>query len=281
MKATAHPRPYQPNDRDVFVSYTTRDKEVEAASELAEQLNTALKREGLGATVRRRIWWDKDQIGSFEGSSGRLAQILRAGIVEARCLVSIQTATYRNAPWCHFECDTARAFGVKIIDVRPDDLELAARLKQVIESIRDAIHKSGAPDTLGFRGDASASLIPISSDEALVACALGATHGTEPEVRDYWKTGLEQAQVRGWRRPRIEFQDFAPSHFGYHLLSGATLIDLREAERIAHRNDTHDFDGVYWTDRFFGRTTRANIRALLPLDIGPLKKMRPHMEDMI
>ena len=59
---------HQPDDRDVFVSYTTRDEEVEMAAEMAERLNATLKAEGIGATVRRRIWWDKDQIGSFEGS---------------------------------------------------------------------------------------------------------------------------------------------------------------------------------------------------------------------
>ena len=281
MKPPLQPPHSRTDDRAVFVSYTTRDEEVKAAAEMAEQLNGALRAEGIGSTVRQNIWWDKDQIGSFEGSSGRLAQILRSGIANARCLVSIQTATYPDAPWCCFECDTARAFGVKLIDVRPEDLTSPPSIAQLTKDIRDAINGSAPPETSGIRTRALQERIPVSSEEVLVACELGARHAIDPEMRSFWAEGLQDVKVKGWRRPKIAFRRFVASHYGYHMISGATLFDLRKTEILVRRESDSGFDGPCWTDRFFGRGTQTSIRDVLAFDVGPLKQMRQHIEDMI
>ena len=281
MTCSPEPPSRRLDERDVFISYTTRDEEVELAADLAEQLNTALRAQGIGATIRQRIWWDKDQIGRFEGSSGRLAQVLRSGIVQARCMVSVQTATYRSAPWCRFECETAKAFGVSSIDAARDDFVSPSDLQSLLERIQAAIEQSGTPDSLGFRSIDLRPSIPVSPDEALIACAIGASYAADGETRTFWSDGLQRAKIKGWRRPRVEFRDFGPAHHGYQLIEASRLISLRDTERAAHRKNDPAFDGLCWTDRFFGQTSVTNIRALVPLKGGVLKKMRPHVEDML
>jgi hypothetical protein len=98
------PRAYsaaeRPFDYHFFVSYTTREEEVEEVLFIIDEFVRILKRFGLRAA---RVFFDRFSIGRLDGTSENLAKCLREAIHKSVCMIAFVSPGYIESDWCMFE----------------------------------------------------------------------------------------------------------------------------------------------------------------------------------